>query len=225
VAKKVAKVDTKRLTSKAGAVEYKAVQALQEEFSKASDGKWTPDVTSIMYKEWLPRIFAGVMEQVRDLPTEHKSKVLKGMGCACGEWAIPIIGIKPGQSLEEYLNCMALKVPPLGPRKFIRVGDDGNIIDYKFILPRDKDGKAVCLCPLVSDNMFNLVRKKQGDPNPLPEICACSANTVKCWIKQGTGIEVDHVEVLSSVQVNDGSDCHFLVRLKPSAFSTPKDEP
>jgi hypothetical protein len=57
-----------------------------------------------------------------------------------------------------------------------------------------------------------------------PELCACSANSVRSYIEEYTNKKVDSVETLGSIQVGGEDECRFLVHLKPSRFVTAKPE-
>lgn len=219
----MAKRAVKRPTSKRNSKESKDLATQVTETMQK--GEYPPEIKEVMYKEWLPRIFAGIMEGVRELPPEHRDRVLMKMSRACAEWTIPVYGLTPCMGWEEYRKHMIGLEPPLGPRKITEI--DG-IVHHTFILPRNCDGKTICLCPIAALDIIPGSRKVQGDRNPIPELCACSANSLRSfyrYVEGGTKKRVDKVEVLGTCQVNDGADCRFLIYLQPSAFTTPRDEP
>jgi len=190
------------------------------------DPYYPPEVKETIYSLWLPRIFSGVMERVLELPPEHRNHVLEGMGQACAEWTIPIYGIRADMSWEELWKHLRELEPPIGPTEFSEADGIGH---QTYFPPKAKDGRTRCMCPIVTCDIIPNLRKKRGDPNhPLPELCMCSAYHELCmfrYAEAGSGKKVNEVETVSSVQINNATDCRYVIHIQPSASTTPKDEP
>ncbi|MEE8372232.1 MAG: hypothetical protein V3R87_00660 [Dehalococcoidia bacterium] len=160
---------------------------------------------------WLYKIVDAAYDGIGELPTEHRDKVLKKMSKACSDQAKMVLQCQPGMSWEDYKKHMAELEPPFGPRKITQIGD---VVHWTYVPPKDDKGKAICQCPLA---MYGWMKGR-------PELCACSANSVRSYIEEYTDVKVESVETLGSPQVNGEDECRFLIHLKPSAFVTaPKD--
>jgi len=164
-------------------------------------------IKELIYKEWLPRIVAGLLEAVRELPPEHRDHVLKGMSNACGSMACVVCGIRPDMSREEYLKHMRELPPPLGPRTIEWIGD---LVQVEYHVPI-VDGRPVCQCPMVMLGMIE----------PFPELCICSANVGACFIEAYTQKPTAKAELIGSPHSGLQS-CQYRVYLKPSITSTPR---
>ncbi|MEE8470180.1 MAG: hypothetical protein V3S51_02500 [Dehalococcoidia bacterium] len=160
---------------------------------------------------WLYKIVDAAYAGISELPPEHRDKVLMRMSKACSDQAKMVLNCHPGMDWEEYKKHMGELQPPFGPRKITQIGD---IVHWTYVPPKDENGRAICQCPLA---MFGWMEGR-------PELCACSANSVRSYIEEYTDRKVVSVETLGSPQVNGEDECRFLVHLKPSAFTTaPKD--
>ena len=163
----------------------------------------------MIHTTWLYKIVDAAYEGICDLPTEHRDQILMRISKACSDLAKLVLPCGQNMDWEEYKKRMAALEPPFGPRKVNQVGD---IVFWTYVPPKDKDGRAICQCPLVRYGMM------EGKP----ELCACSANSVASYIEESTGVEVQTVEMLGSPLISGEDECRYLVHLKPSAFKTPK---
>ncbi len=166
-------------------------------------------IKDLIYKEWLPRIMAGALKAVRELPSEHRDHVLKEMGAACAGLNTPVVGITPGMGLEEYKKHMSALQPPLGPRTIEQVGD---IVQVSYHSPIGKDGRPICQCPLVQLKMVE----------PFPELCSCAANNGACWIETAIGKPCAKAELMGSPLATGEPYCRYTVYLEPPLSSTPR---
>ena len=57
--------------------------------------EFTPEIKELIYKEWVPRILAGVLQGVRELPPEHRDYVMMKMSKTCADMAVWALGIRP----------------------------------------------------------------------------------------------------------------------------------
>ena len=169
-----------------------------------------PEIKELVH-EWLYKIVDAAYEGIGELPPEHRDKVLMKISKACSDQAKMVLNCQPGMSWEAYKKHMAGLEPPFGPRKITQIGD---IVHWTYVPPKDKKGQGICQCPLA---MFGWMKGR-------PELCACSANSVRSYIEEYTDVKVDSVETLGSMQVGGENECRFLVHLKPSAFNTAKPE-
>ncbi len=170
----------------------------------------SPEIKDLLHG-WLYKIVDAAYAGIAELPQEYRDRVLKKMSKACSDQAKLVLGCQPGMDWEDYKCHMAELKPPFGPRKITQVGD---IVHWTYVPPKDKEGKPICQCPLA---MFGWMQGR-------PELCACSANSVRSYIEEYTDMRVDSVETLGSPQVNGEDECRFLVHLKPSAFITAPQE-
>ena len=170
----------------------------------------SPEIKDLLHG-WLYKIVEAAYEGIGELPSEHRDRMLMKMSKACSDQAKMVLDCKPGMSWEAYKKHMANLQPPFGPRKITQIGD---IVHWTYVPPKDKKGKPICQCPLA---MFGWMKGR-------PELCACSANSVRSYIEEYTNKKVDSVETLSSPQVDGSDECCFLVHLKPSPFTTAKPE-
>lgn len=170
----------------------------------------SPEIKDLIHG-WLYKIVEAAYEGIAELPPDHRDKVLMRISKACSDQAKLVLNCKPGMDWEAYKKHMAELKPPFGPRKIVQIGD---IVHWTYVPPKDKKGRPICQCPLV---MFGWMKGR-------PELCACSANSVRSYIEEFTNKKVDSVETLGSIQVGGEDECRFLVHLKPSAFTTAKPE-
>ena len=171
----------------------------------------SPEIKDLIHTTWLYRIVDAAYGGICELPPEHRDHVLMRISKACSDLAKLVLPLGPNMDWEEYKKRMGELEPPFGPRKVTQIG---NLVHWTYFPPKDKDGRALCQCPLVRYGMM------EGKP----ELCACSANSVASYIEEATGVEVETVEVLGSPLVGGEDECRYLVHLKPSPFSTPKHE-
>ena len=174
---------------------YKAAQEIPEALK------------DFMYKEWTPRILAGVLEGVRELPPEHRDHVLQKMAKACSVMANPAMGVRPGMGFEEYRRHIQALEPPRGPRVVERTT---NLVEVEYH-PPVVDGQPQCVCPMI---MLGMVE-------PFPELCLCGGLTGASFIETATGEKVAEVETLGGIH-SGRQTCRYLVHLKPSIASTPR---
>jgi hypothetical protein len=177
-----------------GELSYKSAQDMPEA------------IKDLIYREWLPRIMAGALKAVRELPAEHRNHVLKGMSDACGPMAVEVCGIDPNVSKEEYLKYMTELPAPLGPRTIEWIND---LIQVEYHPPKGEDGRPICQCPMIQLGMVE----------PFPELCICAANTGACFVEAYTQKKASGVELMGSIHSGQQS-CRYRVHLKPSITST-----
>ena len=166
-----------------------------------------PEIRDMIYREWLPRVMAGALKAVRELPPEHRNHVLRGMSDACSPMAVEVCGIRPDMSRAEYLEHMTKLPPPLGPRT---IDWEGDVVEVDYHPPVDADGRPVCQCPLI----------QLGMAEPFPELCFCSANTGAAFLEAYTREPTAKVELLGSIHSGMPS-CRYRVHLKPPATPQP----
>src|SRR4030042_6910512 len=125
------------------------------------------------------------------------------------------MGLKAFGKLARELEA------PLGPNEVTELDD---IIINDFYPPKDEDGWAICLCPIAACDIIPTIGKVQGDPNPLPEVCQCSARHYEhCYnFTAGTGEKLDKAEAISSIQSGNKAVCRCLIRLQPIASIPPR---
>lgn len=169
-----------------------------------------PKIMELIH-HWLYQIVDAAYTGIAELPQEHRDQILMKMSKACSDQAKLVLGCCPGMDWEEYKNHMAELKPPFGPRKITQIGD---IVHWTYVPPKDENGKPICQCPL---DMYGMMKGR-------PELCACSANSVRSYIEEFTDRKVAFVETLGSPQVNGEDECRFLVHLRPSSFTTPKND-
>jgi hypothetical protein len=180
-------------------------EASESSYGTAED--MPPEIRDMIYREWLPRVMAGALKAVSELPAEHRDHVLKGMSGACAPMAVAVCGIRPDMTREEYLTHMTKLHPPLGPRD---IDWQGDVVEVDYHPPKDADGRPVCQCPLI----------QLGMAEPFPELCFCSANTGAAFLEAYTQEPTAKVEVLGSI--HSGLDtCRYRVHLKPPADAGP----
>ncbi len=165
-------------------------------------------IKDLIYKEWLPRVIAGVLRAVREIPPEYRDHVLKGMSNGCGPLAVQVCKISPDMSRDEYIKYMSELSPPLGPRTIEWIDD---LVQVDYHTPRGDNGQPVCQCPLI----------QLGIIEPFPELCICGANVGACFIEAYTQKPTARVELLGSPHSGMQS-CRYRVHLKPSITSTPR---
>ena len=189
--------------------ELKEEQSENDGFVYRTAEEMPEAIKEMIYKEWLPRVIAANLKAVRELPTEYRNHVLKGMSEGCGPMAVAVCGIKPDMTREEYIEHMTNLNPPLGPREIDWIED---LVQVSYHPPKDDDGYPVCQCPMVMLGMIE----------PFPELCICSANTGACFIEAYTQEPVDKVDLLGSIHSGEKT-CRYRLHLKPSITSTSRD--
>ncbi len=177
-----------------------------EELSYKTAQEMPEAIKDLIYREWLPRVMAGVLKAARELPPEHRDHVLKGMSDACGPMAVEVCKINPDMSKDEYLKYMSELPPPLGPRTIEWIND---LVQVEYHPPKGSDGRPICQCPLIQLEMVE----------PFPELCICAANTGACFVEAYTQKPTASVELIGSIHSGFQS-CRYRVHLKPSITST-----
>ena len=185
--------------------EQQGMEADLGDFSYGTAVDMPPEIKDFTYKEWLPRVMAGALKAVSELPQEHRDHVLRAMSDACSPMAVGVCGIRPEWSKDEYLAHMTKLPPPLGPRE---IDWQGDVVEVSYHPPTDADGRPVCQCPLIM----------LGMAEPFPELCICSAHTGAAFVEAYTGEPRDRVELIGSIH-SGMNCCQYRVHMKPSAGS------
>jgi hypothetical protein len=178
-------------------------EALQEteEFSYSTAEDMPVEIKDLVYKEWLPRVVAGLLKGVRALPPKHRNNVLREMSNACAPMAVQVCGIKPEMTRGEYIKHMTNLPAPLGPRSIKWIKD---LVEVSYIPPKDKRGRPVCQCPMVMLGMIE----------PFPELCICGAHTGAAFVEAYTQKPRTKVESIGSIH-SGLPCCQYKVWLKP----------
>ncbi len=178
-------------------------ETLQEtgDFQYGTAEDMPAEIRDLVYKEWLPRIVAGLLKGVRALPAKHRNNVLREMSNACAPMAVEVCGIKPGCSRSEYIQHMTTLPPPLGPRA---IKWTKNLVQVDYKPPKDKRGRPVCQCPMVMLGMIE----------PFPELCICGAHTGAAFIE--AYIQKPRTKIKSIGSIHTGlPSCQYKVWLEP----------
>jgi hypothetical protein len=173
--------------------------------------EYSEEIKGLIYSEWLPRIMAGVLKGVRELPPEHRDHVMMRMSEACGAMAVWAVGIRPDMTYDEMVKHLSELEPPLGPRTIQKVGD---VVHSAYHCSLDENGRPICECPVV----------KLGMVEPFPELCSCGANMTAQYLEAiGMG-PVAKSELVDSPLTTGEPFCRYVVYLKSPQFTTPKRE-
>lgn len=172
--------------------------------------EFTPEIKELIYKEWVPRILAGVLEGVRELPPEHRDNVMMKMAKTCSAMAVWALGIRQGMTYDEMVKHLTHLEPPLGPRTIQRVG---NIVHSTYHCSIGEDGRPICECPVV----------KLGIMEPFPELCSCGANMAAHYLET-IGIPTARTELMGSPNTTGEPFCQYVIHLKSPQFTTPEHE-
>jgi hypothetical protein len=172
--------------------------------------EFTPEIKELIYKEWVPRILAGVLQGVRELPAEHRDYVMMKMSKTCADMAVWALGIRADMTYEEMRKHLTNLEPPMGPRTITRVG---NIIHSTYHCSIDDDGKPICECPVV----------KMGIMEPFPELCSCGANKAAYYFET-IGIPTARTELMGSPNTTGEPACQYVIHLRNPQHTTPEHE-
>ena len=173
--------------------------------------EYPEEIKGLIYSEWLPRVMAGLLEGVSELPPEHREHAMMKMSKACAALAVWALGIRPDMSFEEMKEHLTNLEPPLGPRTIEKVGD---VVHSTYHCSTGDDGQPVCECPVV----------KLGMVEPFPELCSCGANMAASYLEAiGMGPTVKS-ELMDSVLTTGAPFCRYVIYLKSPQFITPEHE-
>jgi hypothetical protein len=172
--------------------------------------EFTPEIKELIYKEWVPRILAGVLQGVRELPPEHRDYVMMKMAKTCADMAVWALGIRPEMSFEDLKKHLTDLEPPMGPRTIERVG---KIVHSTYHCSIGDDGKPVCECPVV----------KMGIMEPFPELCSCGANMAAYYFET-IGMPTARSELMGSPNTTGEAACQYVIHLKTPQYTTPEHE-
>jgi hypothetical protein len=159
------------------------------------------DVKMLMYSTWLPALMSAMLEEVKELPAEHRGRLLRRMCGVCEDLAMGgAVGIRPGMSWEEYIKFLHELPPPVGPWTVIQTA---GVYDLLYDCSIGEDGKPRCHCPLV----------QLGITAPLPQCCDGGASLAGRMIEAATGKPVAKAELVVSPLRSGASVCHYRVHL------------
>ncbi len=159
------------------------------------------EVKEAMFIAWLPALMTSVLKEIKDLPDEHRNKILTGMCTTCEDLALAgAVGCQPGMSWEEYVRFLRGTVPPIGPWD---VKQEGDTYDLIYDASVEEDGKPRCHCPLVLLGMME----------PLPECCDSGARLAGRMIEGATGKKITSAEVIDSPNRTGAATCHYRVKV------------
>jgi len=170
--------------------------------------EFTPEIKDLIYKEWVPRILAGVLGAVRELPPEQRDFIMMKMSETCASMAVWALGIKPEMTYKQLEKHLTDMEPPMGPRTIQRVG---NIIHSTYHCSIGDDGRPICECPVV----------KMGIMEPFPELCSCGANMASYYFET-IGMPTSHTELMGSPNTTGEPACQYVIHLKAPQHTTPK---
>jgi hypothetical protein len=173
--------------------------------------EYSEEIKGLIYTEWLPRVMAGLLKGVTELPPEHREHVMMRMSRACGAMAVWALGIRPDMTFDELVKHLSELEPPMGPRTIEKVGD---VVHSSYHCSVDENGKPICECPVV----------KLGMVEPFPELCSCGANMAAQYLETiGMG-PIAKSELMGSASTTGEPFCKYVIYLKPSVFTTPASE-
>jgi len=171
--------------------------------------EFSEEIKGLIYKEWVPRILAGVLEAVRELPPEYRDRVMMRMSKACGALAVWALGIRPDMTYDELVKHLTNLEPPLGPRTIERVGA---AVHSTYHCSLDEAGKPICECPII----------KLGIMEPFPELCSCGTNMAAQYLETiGMG-PVAKSELMDSAMSTGAPFCRYVMYLKSPQFGSPE---
>ena len=169
--------------------------------------EYPEEIKELIYSTWLPRITAGLLQGVRELPPEHREHVMMRMAASCAAMAVWALGVRPDMTFDELVAHLTDLEPPLGPRTIQRVG---KIVHSTYHCSKDDDGKPICECPVV----------KLGMVEPFPELCSCGANMAAHYL-EAIGIPTEKTDLMGSVLTTGEPFCQYVIHLKEPQFTTP----
>jgi hypothetical protein len=159
------------------------------------------DVKLLMYSAWLPALMSAMLEEVKELPAEHRDRLLRRMCGVCEDLAMGgAVGIRPGMSWDEYVSFLHGLPSPVGPWT---VTQAAGVYDLLYDCSIGEDGRPRCHCPLV----------QLGITAPLPQCCDGGASLAGRMIEAATGKPVAKAEVVASPLRAGASVCHYRVHL------------
>jgi len=181
----------------------------------------TPLYEEVSYREWLPRMYAALLGAVKELPQEYREYVLSKQGKACWDFSKALLGLGKGMGWEGFKKTVENLPAPLGPYKFTELGNDMTLWTYH--CAKNKDGRAMCWCPIARLGLLPGARKAAGDKNPLPELCwGCGTSYMTNAIEECSGRKVARFDTLCTVQTaSDASheEDRWVVHFKAPAHS------
>jgi hypothetical protein len=160
------------------------------------------DVKLLMYSAWLPALMSAMLEEVKELPAEHRDRLLRRMCGVCEDLAMGgAVGIRPGMSWDEYVSFLHGLPSPVGPWT---VTQAAGVYDLLYDCSIGEDGRPRCHCPLV----------QLGITAPLPQCCDGGASLAGRMIEAATGKPVAKAEVVGSPPRTGALVCHYRVHLR-----------
>jgi hypothetical protein len=160
------------------------------------------DVKGLMVSLWLPALMTTLLEAIKELPAEHRDRLLHQMCGTCEDVAISGgLGIRPGMSWEEYVQFLRKVPAPMGPWT---VSQTAGAYDLVYDCSTGEDGKPRCHCPLV----------QLGITAPLPQCCDGGARLASRMIEAATARPVVKAEVVGTPLRTGESVCHYRVYVR-----------
>ena len=188
-------------------------------------GDGLEDVTAafeeVLYRDWIPRMYAAILGAVRELPQEHREFVLGRQGKACWDFSKALVGGREGKSWEQFKKGVEKLPPPLGPYKFTELGNDMCLWTYQ--LSKNAEGRGMCWCPISRMNLLPGVRGAAGEENAFPELCCgCSPSYMVNAIEDCTDRKVCRFDTLCTVHTSSDPDIEedrWVVHFRKAAHS------
>ena len=186
----------------------------------------TAEYEEVMYREWIPRMYAALLGAVKELPQEHREYVLGKQGKVCWDYAKGLLGLGEGMGWEGFKKAVENLPPPLGPYKFTELGNDMCLWTYQ--MSKNKKGRAMCWCPISRMGLLPGVRSAAGEKNAFPELCCgCSTSFMINSIEECAGRKVARFDTLCTVHTSSDAaheEDRWVVHFKPAAHSKERSE-
>ena len=175
----------------------------------------------VTYREWLPRMYAALLGAVKELPQEYREYVLGKQGKACWDFSKALLGLGKGMGWEGFKTAVENLPPPLGPYKFTELGNDMCLWTYH--MSKNKEGRAMCWCPISRLGLLPGVRGAAGEENAFPELCGgCSTSYMTGAIEECSGRKVCRFDTLCTLHTSSDAaheEDRWVVHFKPAAHS------